>query len=144
MVAICEMSTDIVPVENTRENTPIEAEPEVKHPTEAERDSLETPPTLMRPAKEGSTILNSAMVSGSDHEPKSSVDYIASGFNEIKQILKQILDTTLQQQQPQAKLSSLVSTLNEKVQQLSEDYAAASQKEKVNHVAVIFSAINIV
>ena len=125
------MSTDIVPIV-----APTEAEPEENHPTEVERDSSDSTAPVMPLTKHGGTVL-SKMVSGNDHEPKTSVDHIMSGMSEMKQMLKQILSTLqpLPSQMGQAavdtKLCSAVTELQEKVQQISEYCAAASAKEKV-------------
>ena len=127
------MSTDIVPV------VPTEAEPEENRPTEVERDSSESTAPMVPLEKQGGTVLNSKMVSGNDHEPKSSVDYIMSEMSEIKQMFEQLLNTQQPTQPPQAdqatmdtKLCSAVTELHEKVQQISEHCAAASVKEKVH------------
>ena len=127
------MSTDIVPV------VPTEAEPEKNRPTEVERDSSESTAPMVPMEKQGGTVLNSKMVSGNDHEPKSSVDYIMSEMSEIKQMFEQLLNTLQPTQPPQVdqatmdiKLCSAVTELHEKVQQISEHCAAASVKEKVH------------
>ena len=122
------MSTDIVPVV-----VPTEEE---NRPTEVERDSSDSTALMVPLAKQDGTIL-SKMVSGNDHDPKTSVDYIMSGMSEIKQMLKQILSTLqpLPSQVSQAaldtKLCSAVTELHEKVQKISEYCATASVKEKV-------------
>ena len=128
------MSTDIVPV------VPTEAEPEENRPSEVERDSSESTVPMVPLEKQGGTVLNSKMVSGNDHEPKSSVDYIMSGMSEIKQMFEQILNTLQPAQPPQVgqatmdtKLCSAVTELHEKVQQISEHCAAAFVKEKVHN-----------
>ena len=129
------MSTDIVPV------VPTEAEPEENRPTEVERDSSESTAPMVPLEKQGDTVLNSKMVSGNDHEPKSSVDYIMSEMSEIKQMFEQLLNTLQPTQLPQVgqatmdinediKLCSAVTELHEKVQQISEYCAAASVKER--------------
>ena len=128
------MSTDIVPV------VPTEAEPEENLPTEVERDSSESTYPMVPLEKQGGTVLNSKMVSGNDHEPTSSVDYIMSEMSEIKQMFEQILNTLQPHAQPpqvgqatmDIKLRSAVTELHEKVQQISEHCAAAFVKEKVH------------
>ena len=125
------MSTDIVPVVMPTE--------EENRPTEVEQDSSDSTAPVMPLTKHGGTILNK-MVSGNDHEPKTSVDYIMSGMSEMKQMLKQILNTLqpLPSQVGQAaldtKICSTVTELHEKVQQISGYCAAASVKEKVIHL----------
>ena len=111
----------------------------VRIPIDAETEDTE----LVGASNKGITILNSKMVSGNDHEVKSSVDYVTSGIDEIKQISKQILTmlSTLQQQQQQlqvshaaeadVKLSSILTELDTKMQQILKYCVDVSTIEKV-------------
>ena len=145
------MSTDREQVENP----PTDAKSVVT--TEAETESLD--PMIAPKHAQGSTVsLNSKMVSGLNvTEAKSSVDYVTSGIDKIRQISEKILSlvSTLQQQQ-QAQLEeeeqqqqqqqlqvvqaaedpkqlSILTELDKKVQQILD----ASTMEKVNSITFI-------
>ena len=118
----------------------------VRIPIDAETEDTE----LVGAPSKGITALNSKMVSGNDHEVKSSVDYVTSGIDEIKQISEQILGLlrTLQQQQQQQqqqqlqvshaaeadpqKLSSVLTELHKNMQQIRKYCADVSTIEKVS------------
>ena len=112
----------------------------IRIPIDAETEDTE----LVGAPSEGITAFNSKMVSGNDHEVKSSVDYVTSGIDEIKHISNQILAllSTLQQQQqlqvshaaegdPQ-KLGSVLTELHKNMQQIRKYCADVSTIEKVS------------